>query len=111
MEYSEELMAVGVPALLRATGNEGHYLPLHEISQEFCTPLLSPTPWLDLEWDPAGSCVTCLPHASLRPPSTGRQGPHTAQQSRSASPWAHVINEERTSFWELCWLPACRGGC
>lgn len=42
MEYSGELtgVGIGVPALLRATGNEGHYLPLHEISQEFCTVLL-----------------------------------------------------------------------
>lgn len=36
MEYSGELtgVGVGVPALLRATGNEGHYLLLPEISQE-----------------------------------------------------------------------------
>lgn len=62
-KYSGELTGVGlgVPALLRATGNEGHYLLLPEISHEFCTLLLPPTLWVDLEWDPAGSCVTCSP--------------------------------------------------
>lgn len=44
MKYSGELTGVGIPALLRATVNEGHYLSLHEISQEFHTLLLLPPP-------------------------------------------------------------------
>lgn len=105
MEYSGELtgVGVGVPALLRAIGNEGHYLLLPEISQEFCTLLLPPTLWVDLEWDPAGSCVTCSPgsHSStccwVGQPEATR---HRAAGSRSASLWAHVINEEMTSSCE-----------
>lgn len=94
-----------IPAHLRGPGNEVQDTLPCEISQELCTPL--PTPgliWSGIQLAlvvHAHLIVIPLPvtgQASLKPPCTGQQGPRTAQQAWGASPRAHVINEEMTSF-------------